>query len=48
MSLDFMDLIKMKMTTDIIYKLKMVAERDIFHNCIDLYKTFSRCILKNT
>ena len=28
MSLDFMDLIKIKMTTDIIYKLKMVAERD--------------------
>ena len=28
MSLDFMVLIKMKMTTDIIYKLKMVAERD--------------------
>ena len=28
MSLDFMDLIKMKMTTDIIYKLKMVAERE--------------------
>ena len=44
----------MKIPTDTEYKSKMVAESDnmtnqsIFHNCIDLYKTFSKCILKNT
>ena len=40
MSLDFMDLIKMKMTTDIIYKLKMVAERDKWQTSFKTLDTF--------